>query len=894
MTILENYPIAEIRQEVEPALEANTPLLVDAPPGSGKSTILPLYLLEAEWRKGRRIFLLQPRRAAVRSIAERLRRLIGSREAVGHMTRHDRQMPDAARIVVMTEGIFSRKLIEDPELADGAAVILDEFHERALETDLSYVLAEQCRELFRPDLRLIVMSATIDRGLFGNAGFRCLRAGGRLHPVEVDYAPCPTHTDSARHGAEVCRGWMEAHDEGSILFFLPGEGEIRRAEAALREADLPENVEIHPLYGRLSPEMQAKAIEPPPSGRRKIVAATNVAETSLTIEGIRCVVDSGLRRKNVLDERTGLERLETVRISAASAEQRAGRAGRLGPGEVIRLWDQRERLEDFDAPEIRRSDLSGLFLRLAVWGDSEGKSCRWPEPPPGQRQEEALELLRELGAVDERLAPTEGGRLMARLPVSPRLAAMLVDAAASGAAVGDSVASGGDPRGAKHVDEAAAERKSSHRLLAEAALAAALLENGDPLTPAAAEREGADLSRRIELLRDGSNRRTSAGLKEGAARRIHKEAKRLQRAVVSGTSGAVTSVSSAGSGAETTGASGSAATSSRAGIGFLIAAAYPDRIARRLDRGTEYLLASGVQAHLSGGEHFFAPDWIVAASLHLSGRRGKIHLAAELTQVEIEEILARRATDEQRLDIDDEGRLAARKLRSLGRIVVSETAISPAELEAGEKALARALRERGIEILPWTKKARQLHDRLAFLRAAGSEPAGPGSHADADSDPVWPDVSEEALLAGLEQWLLPFVPHPLRKDSLQKLSLTEALLSLLPWRLRNRLDELAPEQYPLPSGSKTRLRYEGARCVLSARIQQLFGMRETPKVAGGVPVEIELLSPAGRPMQITRDLRSFWTHTYPEVRKELRGRYPKHHWPEDPLTAEPTDRTRPK
>jgi len=956
---LPSYPVLSLRPVIQQKLEEQRIPVIEAPPGSGKSTLVPFFLLDAEWRQGRTILLLQPRRPAVRALAARLKELGGGQTRVGYITRYERSVPKNPDIIVMTEGIFTRRLLEDPEAGDTAAVILDEFHERSLTTDLAYVLALQCRDLFRPDLRLLVMSATLNTEQFAADPFSILQAEGSLHPLTVHYRPTPAvHTRTGQHhrigpgaapedrsrieqhGAEECRRWI-SNNQGSILFFLPGEAEIRRATKALKTSQLSEGVEVHPLYGRLTPREQSRAIAPPKSGRRKIVIATNIAETSLTIEGIHCVVDSGLRRRSIWDPDTGLSRLKTVRISAASATQRAGRAGRLGPGTVIRLWESYERLDEFDPPEIRQADLSGLFLTLAVWGDTLGSSCPWPDPPDSDRQEEALELLRNLAAIDKKGIPTAKGAAMARMPVTPRLASMLTEAATHNKD-NKILSSSGNP---------------VHTAIHTAALTAAILEHGDPLRPELRDTYGADLGLRVELLQQAwgtyapkSKRESSRGspppnlshdlsydlsrdLSRGPAERVLQEAERLER-LASGhnhnhnprpdnTAGPISPDRTAPATPPVTVPKTSVGESKNStSPGWLLLGAYPDRIARRTEQG-RYRLASGPEARLIEGHRGFAPEWIVAASLHRGQREGLIYLAAALSESEVQAFIAEYAREQEQLSIDENGLLRARRLKILGGpkdaeqtggLLVSSTPIAPAELSSPQKAFLdllklELLKKEGLgrlssnritsnritsnritsnritsnslssNRLPWSRGAEELRRRIAFLREVQGE--------------LWPDISDEALGNRIEEWLGPFLPRKLKQNSLKELPLAQALRSMLPWDLQHKIDQLAPQQLTLPSGTPRRLRYEGGKCILAARIQQLFGLSDTPRVAG-VPVEIELLSPAGRPMQITRDLHSFWLHTYPEVRKELRGRYPKHFWPEDPLSAEPTDRSKPR
>ncbi len=875
---LPSYPVLSLQPAIRESLEQQLIPVIEAPPGSGKSSLVPFFLLNEEWRGERTILLLQPRRPAVRALAARLGELGGGRVKVGYITRYEHFVPRKPDIIVMTEGIFVRRLLEDPGAEDTAAVILDEFHERSLATDLAYVLARQCREVFRPDLRLLVMSATLNTEQFSTEIFSLVRAEGTLHPLSIHYRPLPGDRTGHRtrieeHGAEECYRRI-ADSGGSILFFLPGEAEIHRAAEILRSSSLPEGVEVHPLYGRLSPREQARAIARPGKGRRKIVIATNIAETSLTIEGISCVVDSGLRRRSTWNGDTGLSRLHTVRISAASAAQRAGRAGRLGPGKVVRLWDQNERLVDFDPPEILEADLSGMFLTLSVWGDTEGRTLPWPDPPAEERRTEALKLLRELEALDDQRIPTKKGEAMARMPVAPRLAAMLIEAA-------------GTSPGTKTDTVAGSAALTT-------AFIAAILEHGDPLRPEARELYGANLELRIELLKSARNRKTPGSpvdsgnfpqeLSRGATERVLKEAARLEGLVAY--QGCTDNPGKRGSNRKFVETSPADASSKTSSPGALLLTAYPDRIARRTGGG-RYRLASGPEARLIEGDRGFSPEWIVAAALHRGQREGLIYLAAALSEEEVRNFVHEHAREEEYLSIDETGALKARRLRILGTsqgktgsgLVVSTTPIGPAEMSSPGTAFLELLKQEGISKLSWSRGAEELRRRIAYLREVRGE--------------KWPDVSDKALQAGLEKWLTPFLPSRLKQNSLKDLPLAKALRLLLPWELQGRVEELAPEQLTLPSGTRRRLRYEGDRCILAARIQQLFGLSTTPKVAG-VPVEVELLSPSGRPVQVTRDLSSFWRHTYPEVRKELRGRYPKHFWPEDPFTAEATDRSKPK
>ncbi len=847
---LPSYPVLKLRPAIQKALSAQKIPAISAPPGSGKSTLVPFFLLDAPWRQSRTILLLQPRRPAVRALAARLKELAAGQARIGYITRYEQSVPRKPDIIVMTEGIFIRQLLDDPELSNTATVILDEFHERSLATDTAYVLARQCRELFRPDLRLIIMSATLDKAQFSAAPFSILHAEGTLHPVNVEHHAPPARTPIEQHGAELCRQWT-TQNNGNILFFLPGEAEIRRVVEAFSAGTLPKDVDVFPLYGRLSPEEQSRAIAPPAPERRKIVIATNIAETSLTIEGITCVIDSGLRRRSRWDPDTGLSRLETTRISQASAEQRAGRAGRLGPGTVLRLWEQYEKLEDFDSPEIQKADLSGLFLTLAAWGDTQTETFHWPNPPDPERRQQALQLLDELGAIDKNGVPTDKGVAMARMPVAPRLASMLIKAAETHYNV-------------NHTGS-----------LAAACMTAAVLEHGDPFKPDFRKVYGADLDLRVELLLQARSGHLPYELSRRLAQRILGEAERLK------------GIARASSHRKAKAAAGPQ-NSSHSTAGSLLIEAYPDRFGRLTETGNNtgagiYRLAGGIEARMQPGERGFQPQWIVAGAVHRGARRGTIFLSAALSEKEVQRFIGLHGSEKEELSIDNSGILKARRFRKVESLQVSSTPISLSELASAHTSIINLIRESGLQVLPWNRAAEELRSRIAFLHQVQGGP--------------WPDVSDTALLASLEEWLAPFLPRTLTQNSLRQLPLTEALRSLLPWELQSEIDTLAPSHIKLPSGTRQRLKYEKGRCVLSARIQQLFGLTDTPQVGGksaGVPVEIELLSPAQRPVQVTRDLNSFWKDTYPEVRKELRGRYPKHYWPQDPLTATPTDRSKPR
>ena len=845
------YPVTRIRTALLKSLDSESVTILKAPPGTGKSTLIPLFLAEG-MRGAGQIWLLQPRRAAVRAVAQRMRCLAGDELRIGWMTRDERDVPDRARIVVMTEGIFVRRIIDDPELNQVSAVILDEFHERSLQVDMSFVLARQAQELFAPHVRLLIMSATLDAGWAASLRVPLLTVEGTLHEVAEQYkatgvgAPAGERIEESAADAafsEVVRilaeGGNTGGNAGGVLVFLPGEGEIRRCVTRLadlivrtQDAGKREAILVLPLYGRQSSAEQQLAIEPAAAGKVKIVVATNVAETSLTIGGISCVVDSGLRRRRVFEPSRGIGRMVTDRISRASAIQRAGRAGRLGPGRVVRLWPETEQLREFDPPEIATAELSDMLLHLAAWGDINPDVYEWPDRPDAERVRQSHELLRELRAVDESGVITGRGRALQKLPLDVRLASMVL-----GSADG-----------------------------AEAARLAALLSEGDPLTREAARHYGADLGIRLELVRQSEARSSGDGLREvrrAAARHIRRESERILRELER------LNQKSRMAGAGDIGAIGD--------VGELTARAYPDRVGMRTERGT-YVLRGGGEFGLREGESGFAPGWLAAADVQRTAGGGVIHLAAALSEASVENVL-RDSEVVDRVLLEGE-QLRARRVRCLGRIVLSETPMALKDVRDVARSAGELVAEHGTGALGWSAGARRLQERLLFLRAHGR---GAG----------WPDVSEAALSAAAGEWLPGFLSGRLGPGSLSRVDMRQVLLSRVPWELQGTIDELAPESVRLPSGSRQKLRYEGDRCVLSARIQQLFGMMESPRAAGE-PVEVELLSPARRPVQVTRDLASFWRSTYGEVRKELRGRYPRHYWPEDPGQAEPTDRVRPR
>lgn len=840
-------PVVDALPELRRALSSAGSAVLVAPPGAGKTTLVPLSLLGEEWLAGGRMVMLEPRRLAVRAAADRMARLLGEGGAggrVGYRIRGETRVGPGTVIEVVTEGVLTRMLHSDPSLAGVGLVVFDEFHERSVHADLGLALALHSRSLLRPDLRVLVMSATLDAdpvaALLGGAPV--VRSEGRSYPVET------------RWRRQAVEGWIEPavasavvraleETEGDVLAFLPGAGEIRRTARALSGAVLPAGTEIRPLFGDLTRADQDAAIAPGRPGRRKVVLATSIAETSLTIEGVRVVVDSGLMRVPRFDPGTGMSRLETMRVTRDSADQRRGRAGRTAPGVCYRLWTREEDrgLVLHRRPEILDADLAPLALDLSAWGAGP-EELPWLDAPPTAGIAGARELLVELEALDASGAITGHGRALAELGVHPRLAHMLIRGRELG--LGDLACD-----------------------------IAALLAERDPLR-AEGRSPDADLRVRVELLRRAaSGAATQPGTVQGqsvdrrALRQVAREAARLKRglgAALGGDRGRGPAL------AEQT--------------GILSAFAYPDRIARRREgeRG-RFLLRNGRGARFAEPQPLEGADWIVAIEVEGHGADARIFRAAPVSQADIEAHFAARIEEVSEVYwAADAGRVIARRRRTLGALTLGAAPLADPDPAAVATAVVGGVREAGIEVLPWTAETRQLRERLEFLHQL-------------DPD-AWPASSGAALETTLEEWLLPFLPGVRRLTDLRRVDLAAALLARLPWERRSRLDDLAPTHLGVPSGSNVRIDYSDPEApALAVRLQEVFGLERTPSVGGGrVPLTMKLLSPAQRPVQVTRDLASFWEDAYFEVRKELRGRYPKHHWPEDPRSAQPTRRTRPR
>lgn len=818
-------PIEHILPQLKQTLETHTTALLQAPPGAGKTTRVPLALLDAPWRQGRRILMLEPRRLAARSAARYMAGQLGEKagQTVGYRTRLDTRVSAATVIEVVTEGILTRLIQSDPLLEDYAAVLFDEFHERSLQADLGLALVTESQQVLREDLRVLVMSATLDTApiarLLGDVPV--ISSEGRAFPVEVLYRPVGSAQRQPRVVDQVTSVVLEAlaQQPGSVLVFLPGAGEIRRVAQALAGQVAPDVV-IAPLFGNLQAAEQDRAIAAAAEGTRKVVLATAIAETSLTIEGVRVVVDSGQQRRAVFDPGSGMTRLVTGRVSKASAEQRKGRAGRTQPGVCYRLWSASEQfgLADFTPPEIREADLAPLVLELAQWGARTPDQLQWVEPPPAAHWQQAVELLQLLDMLNKDGAITSHGQSARALGVHPRLAHMVL----SGRAL---------------------------KLGMLAAELAALLEDRDLLGPGG----GADMHERVRVLR---GERGHARVDPARIQALRKQARRLDSVTP-----APCHVSSP--------------MPTAMEVGRLLALAYPDRIARRRPGGApRYQLSNGKGALLRDDDGLARYDWLVAADLDGKAREAQIYLAAPVDLATLERDLAAHIHQSDEAEWDDRrGTVVARQVRRLGALLLAEKPLAKPSAELMQQGLLAAVRRKGLDSLPWTAGARQWQARVTLL----------ARHFPED----WPGVSDKALMNTLEHWLAPYLMGLSRWTELQKLDVHGVLSSLLDYVQQQRLNELVPTALIIPTGSSVTLDYTADNGpVLAAKLQALFGWTRTPTVAGGrVPVLIHLLSPAQRPLAVTADLASFWTNVYPQVRKDTRGRYPKHPWPVDPLTA---------
>lgn len=837
-----NLPIEQILPEFCNTLERRRSVLLTAEPGAGKTTRVPLALLEAGWMEEQKLLLLEPRRLAARAAAHYMARLLSEQVGmtVGYRTRLDTKVGRTTRIEVVTEGILTRLLQHDPSLAGYGAVLFDEFHERSLQADLGLGLTLESQRLFRPDLRLVVMSATLDcaalSDLLGQAPI--ISCEGRGYPVETRYLDQRISIPLDQGVAQtVLRALRQ--DSGSILVFLPGMAEIRRVERRLQEALLDQSITIAPLHGDLPQEAQDLAIAPAGPGRRKVVLTTSIAETSLTIEGVRVVVDAGLLRIPRYDPRSGLTRLDTIRVTQDSAEQRRGRAGRLETGICYRLWTETDQqtLLPRRPPEILEADLTPLILEVALWGAADPGELSWLDPPPVGATAQARSLLVQLGALDRQGRVTDHGRRMAELSLHPRLAHLVL-------------------------------RGREHGLGELACDVAALLSERDLLRGPSGWCN-ADLRLRLDALERDHDPAGGARYDRALGQRIQRAAAALRRQLAGTHESTARKVSKA---------------SQIGSLGALLALAYPDRIAQRQSGGEgRYLMANGRGAQFSSPDALATEEYLVIAGLDGTGQWARIDLAAPLRLEDLESFCGPliQTVDFVRWD-ERERAVQARKQRQLGVLVLSDQRLPDPDPEQVVQALLDGIRRAGVASLPWVGELDQWRARVAFLRRID------GTESD------WPDVSDQALSDQLTTWLGPWLGGLMRWDQVQRLDLAGPLQSLLTREQQQRLDRFAPTHLTVPTGSRVPLDYKGNdRPVLAVRLQELFGCRETPRIANGrVSVMVHLLSPAGRPVQITDDLEGFWASSYGAVRKDLRGRYPKHHWPENPLSAAPTRRAK--
>jgi ATP-dependent helicase HrpB len=839
MSSVAPLPIEAALPPLRAALAAHANAVLVAPPGAGKTTRAPLALLDEPWASGKRFILLEPRRLAARAAAARMAATLSEKvgETIGLRVRTQSLISKRTRIEVVTEGVFTRMILDDPALEGVKGVLFDEFHERSLDADLGLALALDAQGALREDLRLLVMSATLDgarvRSLLGQAPL--IEAQGRAYAVQTRHVG---RNPGARIEDEVARVTLDAlsSESGSILVFLPGMGEIRRVAEILDARVRRPDVDIAPLYGALDSRAQDLAIAAPKPGRRKIVLATSIAETSLTIEGVRVVVDSGLMRVPVYEPDVGLTRLETVRVSRANADQRRGRAGRVEPGVCYRLWEEAATggLQPYAAPEILSADLSGLALDCALWGVADPAMLRFLDSPPRAALAEARALLTAIGALDGDGRITDEGRAISGLALPPRLARMVVDAARAGdARTASEVAVVLTERGlgGDSVDLATRLEAFAHDRSPRAEDARRLAQGlaGRALTPALSQRErGRDPS--------PSGRRGREAPDEGRV---------------------------------TT-------------IGALLASAYPDRIAMARGKRGEFLMANGRAAAVEAHDALAREPFLAIGEIAGRAASARILLAAPLSPGEIETIAGASTETVDELSFDRaSASLRARRRRRLGALVLAEQTLAVPQDEAAALALALGVVSLGLARLPWTAPLKQWRGRVMFLRRAEGE--------------TWPDLMDEALAAD-PGWLAPFLMGKTRLDEIGPEDLAKALGAALPWDLTRRLADEAPTHFRAPTGTAAPIDYgaEGGPAI-ALRVQELFGLREHPSLAGGrIPLTLELLSPAHRPIQITRDLPGFWRGSWAAVRADLRGRYPRHFWPEDPAAATPTARAKPR
>ena len=827
-------PVEAILSDIRRALADRGAAVVHAPPGAGKTTLVPPALLEEPWLGTDRIVMLEPRRLAARAAAHRMAHLRGEAtgRTIGYRTRLDTRVSAATRIEVVTEGVLTRMIHHDPTLQGYGLVIFDEFHERSLHADIGLALVLHTRQVVREDLRVLVMSATLDgiavARVLGDAPV--LTATGRQFDVETRYRPPPAVAGRAsRHEAAFTASIIREavqDNPGDVLVFLPGAPEIQRVLGTLEAEPLPSGVDLIPLHGSLDPGQQDRAIAPAPTGRRKVVLSTSIAETSLTIDGVRVVVDAGWSRRSRFSPRTGMSRLETLRVSHAAADQRRGRAGRTAPGVCYRLWSESDHgsLQAFAPPEILEGDLVPLALDLALLGIADPAQLRWLDPPPPAAFAQGRELLRELDAIDDVGRVTDHGEAMARLGMHPRLANMVL-------------------------------RAGSEGLTSLACELGAILTERDPLRSMATA-VGSDLRARIDALHDP---RAYPGADRATLHRITAQAREWLARVGAATSRA-----------------------GDADIGPLLALAFPDRVAqRRPGPAPRYLLRNGTGAALPEGDALGSQAFLVIAESDGRAPEAKAYLAASIGAVDVERDFASQVVESTTVHWDDEHGIRAHTERRLGALVLSRRHERNPRDDDVVAAVGAAIRRNGLEVLHWSDTARQLRQRLAFLHA---------------HDPSWPDVGDATLNVALLDRLRDQLARVRTAAALRRVDPESALMELLDWEQRRRLDRLAPTHFEAPTGSRLPIDYADPRSpAVSVRLQEVFGMAETPAIMDGrVVLTLHLLSPAHRPVQVTRDLAGFWRSSYADVRKDMRARYPRPPWPEDPMSATATRRAKPR
>ncbi|MBZ9854896.1 ATP-dependent helicase HrpB [Mesorhizobium sp. CA13] len=824
---LPGLPVSAVLPALGEALGSGNSAVLVAPPGAGKTTLVPLALLDAPWLGAGKIVLLEPRRLAARAAARRMAELLGEEPGatVGYAMRMENRISARTRILVVTEGVLARMTLDDPELPGISAVIFDEFHERSLDGDFGLALALDVQAALRPDLRLLVMSATLDGARVAKllSGAPVIESEGRAFPVDIRYDERPAGIAIEDAMAKAIRSAL-AGESGSVLAFLPGQREIERTAERLA-GKVGADTDIVPLYGMLDGKAQDAAIRPAPAGRRKVVLATSIAETSITIDGVRVVIDSGLSRLPRYEPASGLTRLETVRVSKASADQRAGRAGRTQAGVAIRLWraEQTAALPAFTPPEILEADLSGLLLDCAAFGVADPTTLAFLDPPPAPALNEARALLRALHAIDEAGRLTDAGAAMRKLALPVRLAHMVAEAASGG-----------------HAGEAAM-------------LAVLLTERG-------LGGDGADLERRLMRFRQERSPRATA------ARQL---AERLARQASSPSPTPALRADPPHKGE-----------GSRAGS--LLIHAWPDRVAKARGERGRFVLANGSGAMLDAADPLAGEAFLVVADLQGKAQNARIAAAAAISEDDIRAVLADRIEIRRQTSFDRERRaVRVRETVRLGAITLAERMLPPPTGSEADRAMLDALREHGLSLLSWSKEAQMLRQRLSWLHRGLGAP--------------WPDMSDTALLERLDDWLLPFLSGAASFAAIDPGVVSAGLTALVPHDLQRRIDVLAPTHFDVPSGSRVPIRYDGEWPVLAVRVQELFGLDRHPAIAGGtVPLTLELLSPAHRPIQTTRDLPGFWRGSWADVRADMRGRYPKHVWPENPLLAAATSRAKPR